>query len=71
MTILSNEEKLAIAQQHKRNLEYNKYNLDLTLIEENAVSSPKADVIASLTTEINELTNKITAIDAEISSLTE
>lgn len=71
MTILSNDEKLAIAQQHKRNLEYNKYNLDLTLIEENAVSSPKADVIASLTTEINELTNKITAIDAEISSLTE
>ena len=71
MTTLSNEEKLGIAQQHKRNLSYNKYNLELTLLEENAVTSPDTEVVNSLTSQISELNQKITAIDAEIASLTE
>jgi hypothetical protein len=71
MTTLSNEEKLGIAQQHKRNLAYNKYNLELTLLEENAVTSPDTETVNSLTSQISELDKKITAIEAEIASLTE
>lgn len=69
--MLSNEEKLGLAQQHKRNLGYNKYNLELTLIEENAITSPDTEVVNSLTNQIAELDKKITAIDAEIASLIE
>lgn len=71
MTTLSNEEKMGIAIQHKKNVEYNKYNLELTLIEENAVTSPNAEAIASVTFEIAEMNKKLTAIQAEIDSLTE
>lgn len=71
MTTLSNEDKLAIAAQHKRNLEYSKYNLDLSLIEENAATSPRTDVVASLTLEISELNNKISAIENEMANLTD
>jgi len=69
--ILSNEDKTAIANSHKRNLESDKYNLELSLIEENAVSSPNAGIIAELQAKLNQSVAKIAAIDAEIASLTE
>ncbi len=70
-TTLTNEEKLGIAAQHKRNLEYSLYNLQLSLLEENAVTSPNTEVISSLNSQISELSNKITAINTEIATLTE
>ena len=69
MTTLSNEEKISIINQHKKNVEYNKYNLQISLIEENAVTSPDQDAIDSLNDKITEINKKITALDAEIASL--
>lgn len=69
--ILTPSEKSAIATSRKRSLEIDKYNVDLALIEENALSSPNAEIIADLQVKLNQSIAKITAIDAEIESLTE
>jgi hypothetical protein len=69
--VLTPSDKAAIATSRKRSLEIDKYNVDLALIEENAVSSPNADIIADLQAKLNESVAKIAAIDAEIASLTE
>lgn len=69
MTMLSNEEKIVIINQHRKNLEYSKYNLDISLIEENAVDSPSQEAIVSLNNQIDDLNSKISALDAELASL--
>jgi len=71
MTTLSNEEKLAVVNQHIKNVEYSQYNLELSLIEENSVASPNADAIASLNSQMLEVTAKLAALEAEKSALTE
>jgi hypothetical protein len=69
MTTLSNEDKISIINQHKRNVEYSKYNLTVSLIEENAVLSPDQDAITSLNDKIADHDKKLSALNAEISSL--
>jgi hypothetical protein len=51
--VLTNEEKSVIISQHIKNVDYSIYNVELSLIEENAVSSPDADKILSLNNIIN------------------
>jgi hypothetical protein len=69
--ILTNEDKMAIANSHKRSLESDKYNLELSILEENAVSNPSAQIVAELQSKLNQSAAKIAALDAEIASLTE
>jgi hypothetical protein len=69
MTTLSNEDKISIINQHKRNVEYSKYNLTVSLIEENAVLSPDQEAIASLNDKIADHDKKLSALNAEINSL--
>ena len=71
MTTLNNEEKLSIVNQHIKNVEYNKYNLQLSLIEENAVSSPNAEAISSLNAQIASNDLKLAALEEEKNNLTE
>ena len=68
-TILTNEEKSGIVSQHIKNVEYSLYNLSLSLIEENAVSSPDADKISSLNDQIADLNAQKTALQSELSDL--
>ena len=70
MTIeLSNVEKISIVNQHKRAIEYSKYNLTISLIEENAVLNKDQDAIDSLTAKLADHNSKLSALDAEIDSL--
>jgi hypothetical protein len=69
MTTLSNEDKISIINQHKRSVEYSKYNLSVSLIEENSVLSPDDDVIADLTAKIADHNSKLSALNAEADSL--
>jgi hypothetical protein len=68
-TILTNEEKSGIVSQHIKNVEYSLYNLNLSLIEENAVSSPDATKISSLNDQISDLNAQKTALQSELSNL--
>lgn len=69
MTLLTKEDKVSIINQHKRNLEYSKYNVEISILEENSANVPNQDVIDSLNDQTEELNNKIAALDAEITSL--
>ena len=69
MSILSNEDKIAIINQHKRNVEYSKYNLEISVILENAVVNPNKETIDSLNEKISDLDKKILVLDAELASL--
>ena len=67
--MLTNEEKSAIVNQHIKNVEYSIYNIELSVIAENAVSSPDADKITSLNNQLADLTAQKTALEAELSAL--
>lgn len=70
MTIeLTNEEKAGIVQQHLKNLAYNKYNLQTTLTELNAVQNPSAADILEIESQIETVDTKISALSTELSSL--
>lgn len=68
-TILTNEDKAGIINQHKRNLEISKFNLDLSLIEENAITSPNTELVATYTTQIADLARRIAVLDEELAAL--
>lgn len=67
--VLTNEEKSVIISQHIKNVDYSIYNVELSLIEENAVSSPDADKILSLNNQLTDLNAQKTALSAELSAL--
>lgn len=69
MTTLTNDDKIAIINQHKRNIEYAKYGYQVSLIAENAISNPNEETIDSLNQQISDVDSKIAALDAEIASL--
>jgi hypothetical protein len=69
--MLNNEEKISVVDSRIRSLEYNKYNLQLSLIEENAVSIPNEDSIESIENQMNLVNLKIAALQSEKSELTE
>ena len=68
-TTLTNEEKIAIVSQHLKNVEYSLYNLALSLIEENSVSSTDAGKISSLNSQIADFNLQKTALTTELSTL--
>jgi hypothetical protein len=68
---LTNEEKTSIVNSHLKNLVYNKYNLTISVIEENAKTSPNSDTLSSLNSQISEIDDQMAALQAELASLTE
>ena len=68
---LSNEEKIGVITSHIKYALYNKYNAELTIIQENAVSSPSASNIQSANDSIAAAEAQITALEAQIAALTE
>ena len=70
MTIeLSKEEKQAIVNQHIRSLLVNKYNVEISLIEENSISPVNQSTITLLNNQINYIDTKINALQEELESL--
>jgi prefoldin subunit 5 len=70
MTIeLSNEEKIGIVNQHIKNLAYNKYNLQMTIAELEAVSTPSQNDIDDINAQIATVDLKISALNAELVTL--
>lgn len=61
-TILTNDEKAAIAQAEIRNLEYQMYTLEIRLVAENAKSTPDETAVSTLNTLISEKQTQIAAL---------
>ena len=69
-TMLTNEEKLNIVNQHIKSVEYNIYGHELDLIQANAVASPDAGQITAINARIAEANAVKTALVTEKNSLT-
>ena len=69
MTTLTNEEKLAIVNQHLKSVDYALYSLSLDLLEAQAATSPDVEQVASINSKITEANAKRTALNAEKNSL--
>lgn len=66
MTTLTNEDKAQVINARLKSLAYNKYNLDIDLIIENAKSSPSASSIATFNGLISEVNLQIAALTTEL-----
>jgi hypothetical protein len=68
-TLLSNEEKTTIVNQHLKNLHYSQFNLEMSLVEENAKTSPEAETITSLNTQLSDIASRVEALESELAKL--
>lgn len=69
MTLLTNEDKSVIINQHLKNLQYSKFNIEISIIEENAKSEPEAETLTNLNTQIADFNSRIQALEAELDKL--
>jgi|LauGreDrversion4_2_1035121.scaffolds.fasta_scaffold02339_8 hypothetical protein len=67
--MLTKEEKIQIIESHKRNLDYTRYNLEVSLLEENARTKVNQVVVDTLQDQINEIDSQKATLDAEIVSV--
>lgn len=69
---LTNDEKLTIINQHLRTLAFSKYNIEMSLLEENSVEgSRSSEVLLSLQTQLEDVDAKIEALVSESNALAE
>jgi hypothetical protein len=66
---LSMDEKVSIVNQHLRNISFKKYNLDLSLVEEQALSAPNQERIAVINSDMAEVVAQTAALLLELESL--
>ena len=66
---LTNEEKIDIINQHLKNLHYSKFNIEISLIEENAKSVKDTEQIASLNEQAVDIDSRIAALEDKIEEL--
>jgi predicted nucleic acid-binding Zn-ribbon protein len=67
---LTNEEKISIIDQHLKILEYNKYNLKISLLEMLAGNIAKPESISDLEIQIDSINKKQNALIQELDTLT-
>ena len=67
--VLSVEDKSHIIRQFIRNLAYSRYNIEVSLIAESAVSNPNQNNIDSFTIQLEEIDEKISALEAELTTI--
>lgn len=66
---LTKEEKIDIINQHLKNLEYSKYNSEISLVEESAAIEPQPILIDEINSQIDNINAKTSALLSEIESL--
>ncbi len=54
-----------------KNLSYNRYNLEISLLAENAIDNPSQSNISSFNLQIEEIDDKILALKSELAELGE
>jgi hypothetical protein len=70
MSDLSVDEQLSILNSHKKNLMLNAYNLNLSVIEENAKVSPMETTLKVINDQLADIEKQQAALDAEIAKIT-
>ena len=70
-TLLTNEDKLSIVNQHIKSIDFQIYNLELDLLEANAEATPNAENISAINTRKASLNTKRVALATEAAELEE
>jgi hypothetical protein len=68
---VSLEEKKHMINNFIKNLSYNRYNLEISLLAENAIDNPSQSNIDSFNLQIEEIDDKILALKNELAELGE
>ena len=68
-TQLTKEDKVSIINSHIRTLTFNKYNLEIDILQENAKSTPSESAIANFEEQKTEVLGQITALQAELTKV--
>jgi hypothetical protein len=66
---LTNEDKIDIINQHKKNLEYSKYYIQISLLQENSIQVPEEEKIKLLNNQMLDVNSKIAVLEKELLSL--
>lgn len=66
---LTNEEKMAIINQHVKNVITNIYNLEISLIAESSLESPSQDILNGINLQLEKEMSKKSALIAEYNIL--
>jgi len=66
---LTADEKIAVINSHIKNINYNKFNAELVIVEENASAQPSTTKISDANAIIAEANAQITALEAQITAL--
>jgi hypothetical protein len=67
--MLTKQDKIQIIESHKKNLDYTRYNLEVSLLQENARVKTNQVAIDTLQEQIDEIDAQHTVLDAEIVSI--
>jgi hypothetical protein len=67
---LTNEEKMGVITSHQRSMMYNRYNIELNLIEENAKNAPDTDAVQKMQNQLDEINRQINLLDQETAKIT-
>jgi hypothetical protein len=67
--MLTNEDKIDIINQHKKNLEYSKYYIEISLLQENSIEVPEKEKITLLNNQMLDVNSKIAVLEKELLSL--
>ena len=66
---LTKSEKITIIMTHLKTIAFSQYNLELTLIEENAKEVPDQDIITRTNNNLEILSDQIAALNAELATV--
>lgn len=66
---LTTEEKIAVINSHIKNVQYTKYNAQVSLVAENALETPDAEKVTSANEVIAKADLQLAALQAEIDAL--
>ncbi len=66
---LDNEEKINIIKQHLRNIATNKFNVELSIAQANAMSRPPVATIDSYTMQLNDFESQEAALSQKLDEL--
>jgi ABC-type phosphate transport system auxiliary subunit len=65
-TLLTNADKAQIINSRLKSLAYNKYNIEIDLIVENAKDEPSTASVSALNNSMLEVNSQISALSAEL-----
>lgn len=70
MTIdITPEEKLQIVEQHMRSVLYSQYNINLSLIEANALATPNQENLNNLNAQLKDINTQLGLLQKEYDSV--